>query len=147
MSDYEFKLTNATKAGTSIQNKFFNIFIYEFVNKKTDTTLLHFMIKPLSRRVLNFDFATADDGEKIRITEVGIDSELGLIYSRYDGETGRIDVNRDLWVGVYDLEMPTEEDIAFVEENMRALIHYLKTDFRHRTEGTKDYGNPWRYAY
>lgn len=147
MSDYEFELILATGVGTSIQNKFFKIFIYEFLNKKRNTTLLHFMIKPLSKRYLSFDITTADDGENIRVPEVGIDSDLGMIYNRYDGETGKIDVSKELWVDTYDLTMPTEEDIEFVEENVRALIKYLKTNFRHVKEGTKDYGNPWRYAY
>lgn len=147
MSDYEFSVDVATKIGTTIKNKFFKIFIYEFVNKKKNATLLHFQIKPLSKRVLSFDLATADDGEKITVTEVGIDSDLGMIFNKYDGKTGKIDVSKELWVDTYDLAMPTDEDVEFIEENVRALIQYLKTDFRHVSEGSKDYGKPWRYAY
>ena len=145
--DYRFKETIRTSAGTTIENEFYKINIYEFINQKKNTVLLHFMISPSSPTVIEFDIEIKDDGEKIEVTEVGIDSTLGLIYNWYDGRTGKIDVLKDLWVGVYDLRMPSEETIHFVERNVYELIRYLVKDFRHVSEETIDAGKPWRYAY
>lgn len=144
MNDFEFRTETVSRAGTTIRNGYYDIFIYEFINKKRNTTLLHFMIKPLRKHTPNFDFTTHDDEEWITIPEVGLDSDLGIIYNPYDEETGTIRICTELWVDTYDLPLPTEDEIHFIEQNMKELLRYLKTDFRHITEGSKDYDRPVR---